>query len=235
MKKALFLLAFISISMFTNQDVYARNPRFCYDVALIVNKGGLIVETIYNNAEILEFNYAIADEVSYLQRQLQLSPGLFYEALSDLGLIYIQSGQYVNAEGLAAIEFCGFSEDELLRDGRLNYRDAAARAVVYPTDSGYDVYEVDENSNGHYVFSITLDEITDAILQSLISQENIPIKTSPTGISSMHWIANSGCQLNYFSEDGHIREFLFPCGIDRYDEIYPRLHLRVFGTLPPEF
>lgn len=227
-KRLFFFVITIFITMLA-VPTHAANPKYCFDISITVGAGRVFQEVTYNQTEIIDFVQQPDTEPGVRTKRVNLAPGVFYEAITDVGYVFASSIG-LQALGEASISFCGYSEDELLRDGRLNYRDAAARAVVYKTDTGYDIYEIDSNSNGHYAFSISVEEIALAIVQTLYSGTNTPIKTSSSGISSVHWVTNTGCQLNYMSEDGHTREFLFACGLDFFEEIF----VLIYGVEPPD-
>lgn len=98
-------------------------------------------------------------------------------------------------------------------DGRLNYRDLAARAAVYQTSEGYSVWRIDdETGEGTLAFTVTVDEIFNAFLSfNPDDPANKVIKISDDGVASFIALTSYECQLNYTSLDGFIRSTVIPC------------------------
>ncbi|MAU08189.1 MAG: hypothetical protein CL607_00085 [Anaerolineaceae bacterium] len=98
-------------------------------------------------------------------------------------------------------------------DGRLNYRDLAARAAVYQTRDGYEVWRIDdETGEGTLAFTVTVDEIFDAFISfNPDNPVNKVIRTSDDGVASFIALSSYECQLNYTSLDGFIRSTVIPC------------------------
>jgi hypothetical protein len=111
----------------------------------------------------------------------------------------------------AETELCGGAE---LQDGRLNFSDAAALAVIYPTESeGYLIYTIDPvTSRGEPVLRVTRRQVNAALDDA----------TAPGGAHTLIgsynditlWALNSGeCQMNSLYADGSLSEFIFRCAV----------------------
>lgn len=99
-----------------------------------------------------------------------------------------------------------------IHDGRLNPDDMATLAAVYPASSGdgYEVWAIDpQTSEGTLLFTLSQKDINAALANASQNQQNQVINAA--GGVTLYALASNECQLNYVSQDGQNRSFIFAC------------------------
>jgi hypothetical protein len=100
-----------------------------------------------------------------------------------------------------------------MTDGRMNMDDQAALAAIYPSASGFDVYAINGGTGeGVWSFSVTMADIDAALAAAAANGAHQMINGDEARGIGLYALTDGQCQLNYFSVDGHLREFRFACG-----------------------
>ncbi len=102
---------------------------------------------------------------------------------------------------------------ENFTDGRLNWFNADAPAVVYEIgqreNGRYDIYRVENGDNGQLSIRKTTQEVQAVLAEAVAQGQNLLIEDAYN--IQLYALASNECQINALKPDGTLYEFIFQC------------------------
>lgn len=169
-------LLFSCFTFFSPQHAFAQEP-ICYVFSLTVINSDTIPHTLT-----MRFRDSVTDE-TFATGSLTLSPGetgtLRLAAFIPAG---VSLSTPVSGTGLDLVSYtlgpadaseCAGGGVAMISDGRVNGTDLAAPAAVYCENGGIAVWDISDEGDGMFGFTVTAEQIEAALASAATSGQNV--------------------------------------------------------------
>ena len=216
----LMSLFIVSLRQTSAQQLFA-----CLRFDVTVGDAGILLVDVFDvetqTGGSIEFQVGLAAGTT-VTRVFLIPNNIGYTVGTDLvtvsgGLVRGELRTNVDGTGGSVVELplseCGLElgTRTAITDGRLNAADLAGLAAIYRQSNGYAIWQIDSSGNGAPSFDVSVEQMVNGLMSTAESNEHALIHTSADGKITFWVLTTAECQLNYVSEDGHTRSFVFNC------------------------
>jgi len=208
----LLMLLMVTAGMTVVSSVLADDD-ICFKGSLDYTNNSGTDQTIYSTV----YDPATKEVKSGSKKVTTVSPGETYDdpvernADPDKHLVFIYSTSPIDENNIVYFNASVIDPCFLFHDGRLNWMDAAAPAIVYNYENlYYDIYAVNPNTgNGTRVMRVPFTAVTKTV-ESAVAANQYAVIQQAVGIT-IYALSSGTCQMNVFQPDGKLYEFEWVC------------------------